>query len=88
MAAAGHDQAPLRIGVSGEEDHLGTFRIEGGALALSVDAWLHVILDDSGTPVYRRVALADIGTGRRESRRSWSGTSCKRTSCCGNCSTA
>ena len=42
-----------------EGDYLGTFEIPRDGAEITVDAWSSVIQDDSGTPVFRLVALVE-----------------------------
>ncbi|HEV7718526.1 MAG TPA: histidine kinase dimerization/phosphoacceptor domain -containing protein [Arsenicitalea sp.] len=52
--------APLSDAIVAKEDYIGTFKIERGDGAVSVDAWSNIIEDEDGKPIFRLVALADI----------------------------
>jgi two-component sensor histidine kinase len=56
-AVTSPDGKKLSQSIFQQEDHLGTFTIDGET-PVSVDAWSHIILDDSGEPTFRLVALA------------------------------
>lgn len=47
------------------EDHLGTFRIEGDN-ARVFDAWSNIIHDDNGVPAFRLAALVDVSSHQGE----------------------
>lgn len=53
---------PLAAAVTEGSDYLGTFRIErDGAEPTIVDAYANLIEDERGVPVYRLLALVDVG---------------------------
>jgi two-component sensor histidine kinase len=54
------DGRPLAAVIAGQEDYLGTFKIEHDAKAVAVDAWSNVIEDENGAPMFRLVALVDL----------------------------
>jgi PAS domain S-box-containing protein len=51
----------LSEAIAEDEDYVGVFTIEHGNSKVSVDAWSNVIQDDDGIPMFRLVALAEIG---------------------------
>jgi PAS domain S-box-containing protein len=55
------DRRRLSDAIADEQDYIGAFVIENGDTALTVDAWSNMIQDESGTPVFRLIALADAG---------------------------
>lgn len=57
IAAAADDNRLLRDAIKNDAEHIGEFRIERDAGAINVDVWSNTIEDDSGTPIYRLVAL-------------------------------
>ena len=56
IACAEGDDRSLGDAIKAGEDHIGDFRL--GSDGITVDAWSNVIEDESGTPLYRLVALA------------------------------
>jgi len=56
---------PLGEAIVTEVDYLGVFEIPAPDAPIVVDAWSNIIEDDAGTPMFRLVALADIGTRDR-----------------------
>lgn len=60
-SATAADGRALSEAVTGDDEHIGSFAIahEGGERL--VDAWSNVILDEDGSPLFRLVALAEIG---------------------------
>lgn len=60
-ASAGEDSRPLSEAVAAGDDYIGTFTIEHVDTAATVDAWSNIIEDDDGKPMFRLVALAEIG---------------------------
>jgi PAS domain S-box-containing protein len=58
-ASADGDWRQLSEAIADEQDYIGVFIIENGAGARKVDAWSNMIQDESGTPVFRLIALAD-----------------------------
>jgi two-component sensor histidine kinase len=69
------DADPRRLGeaVAGEQEYVGLFSIERGDGAVAVDAWSNLIQDEDGAPLFRLVALAEVGprgeTNREELER-------------------
>jgi len=61
----GVDGRKLSQAVFEQEDYLGIFIIPSNA-PVSIDAWSHVIVDDSGKPVFRLVALARTSAAARK----------------------
>jgi two-component sensor histidine kinase len=57
--SAGDDGALLSKAVTAGEDYIGVFRLEKEESRL-FDAWSNLIHDDSGAPMFRLVALADV----------------------------
>lgn len=55
------DGRQLAEAVSASEDYLGTFSLGDGDTAIIVDAWSSTIEDENGEPLFRLVALAEIG---------------------------
>lgn len=51
------------------EDYIGTFAIKSAATMVAVDAWSNIIQDDDGTPLFRLLALADVGSRDQPDRR-------------------
>ena len=60
-ASAEGDRRQLGEAIADERDYIGAFDIESGEIARKVDAWSNIIQDESGTPVFRLIALADAG---------------------------
>jgi two-component sensor histidine kinase len=58
-ALAAEDGRLLSEAIADDQEYIGAFRIGEGAAAAAVDAWSNVIQDDTGTPVFRLVALAE-----------------------------
>lgn len=57
LAAAADDDRLLRDAVKDDSEYIGEFRIEREAGVINVDVWSNTIEGDSGTPIYRLVAL-------------------------------
>lgn len=65
VASPRHDDTLLSDAVRTGEEYLGTFTIGVGDARLEVDAWSNTIEDNSGTPIFRLVALAGTGQANR-----------------------
>jgi PAS domain S-box-containing protein len=63
-AVTSPDGRKLSQSIFQQDDHIGTFVIDGDA-PVSVDAWSHIIQDDDGHPTFRLVALARTSAGER-----------------------
>jgi two-component sensor histidine kinase len=61
QATVDGDRRQLSEAIADEQDYIGAFVIENGDAAREVDAWSNMIHDESGTPVFRLIALADAG---------------------------
>jgi two-component sensor histidine kinase len=48
-----------------DEDYIGVFEISAPQRSTAVDVWSNIIQNDDGMPMFRLVALADIGTRDR-----------------------
>ncbi|OYY66481.1 sensor histidine kinase [Sphingomonas sp. 28-62-11] len=57
IAAAADDERLLRDAIENDADYIGEFRIDRETGTIHVDVWSNTIEDDSGTPIYRLVAL-------------------------------
>ncbi len=55
----------LSEAIVAESDYIGVFEIPAPDAPVVVDAWSNIIEDDAGAPMFRLVALADIGTRQR-----------------------
>ncbi len=66
VAAAAGDDRRLSEVVEADEEYLGCFVIERGDGAVDIDAWSNTIEDDDGRPMFRLVALAQIGQPRAD----------------------
>ena len=66
IAVAEGDDRLLSDAIVAGEDHLGSFRMGGATVegGVTVDAWSNVIQDDSGTALFRLVALAPMTRAR------------------------
>lgn len=60
-ASAKDDSRQLSAAVADGDDYIGTFTIEHVGNSATVDAWSNIIEDDDGKPMFRLVALAEIG---------------------------
>jgi PAS domain S-box-containing protein len=60
-ASANGDQRRLNEAIADEQDYVGAFVIENGDGARKVDAWSNIIQNEDGMPVFRLIALADVG---------------------------
>jgi PAS domain S-box-containing protein len=58
QAAEPSDDRRLGEAVAEEQDYLGVFDISGEGERVQVDAWSNEILDETGRPVFRLIALA------------------------------
>ena len=67
-AISAADGRPLSEAITDDDDYIGAFTIEHGDTQVEVDAWSNVIQDDGGTPIFRLVALAVIGTHGRKAQ--------------------
>lgn len=67
VATPAGDQTRLGDAVKSGEEYIGTFTIEQGGEPCDVDAWSNTIEDDSGTPIFRLVALAGVAKDRTDS---------------------
>jgi PAS domain S-box-containing protein len=73
-ALADGDRRKLSDAIADERDYIGAFLIENRDADRKVDAWSNMIQDESGTPVFRLIALADaerragLQTGELEQR--------------------
>ena len=65
IAAAEVGGRTLGDAIGNGEDHIGVFEIGTDDKRIAVDAWSNIIQNDDGTPIFRLVALADIGTRDR-----------------------
>lgn len=65
IAASEEAGRPLGEAIVKEADYLGVFEIPATDAPIVVDAWSNIIEDDDGAPMFRLVALADIGTRDR-----------------------
>lgn len=52
---------PLGEAVDAEQDYLGVFSLDADGDSTKVDVWSNIIRDDAGEPVFRLLALADVG---------------------------
>jgi PAS domain S-box-containing protein len=68
VAAAADDDRRLSEAVRTDEDYLGCFAIDGPDGRVEIDAWSNTIEDDSGSPMFRLVALAAVGQPRAEAQ--------------------
>lgn len=66
IAAPADDDRLLRDAVKSDVDYIGEFTIQQETGPVHVDAWSNTIEDDDGTPLFRLVALARIGSERAE----------------------
>ena len=55
------DGQPLSDAITRNEDYIGAFTFEHAGGPVEVDVWSNIIQDDAGSPIVRRVALAEIG---------------------------
>ncbi|HEY5289519.1 MAG TPA: histidine kinase dimerization/phosphoacceptor domain -containing protein [Caulobacteraceae bacterium] len=60
-ATASDDERRLSDAIADEQDYIGVFSIEKSGETGDVDAWSNIIEDDDGKPVFRLIALADVG---------------------------
>ena len=60
-SATAADGRALSEAVTGSEEYIGSFTIAHDGGERVVDAWSNVIQDDDGSPLFRLVALAEIG---------------------------
>lgn len=61
-SATGTDDGPkLSDAIADGEDYIGVFTIAHSDTVVEVEAWSNIIEDDNGTPMFRLVALAEIG---------------------------
>jgi PAS domain S-box-containing protein len=58
-ASGDADNRQLSQAIADEQDYIGAFVIENGDEVRKVDAWSNIIEDETGTPVFRLIALAD-----------------------------
>ena len=65
ITAAEDDGQNLSEAISGGEDYVGVFETVQQGETVIIDAWSNVILDDDGTPMFRLVALAAVGSRDR-----------------------
>lgn len=59
-ANAAESGRPLKEAIAEGEDYIGVFSLGKGSAAPAIHAWSNIIEDDSGTPIFRLVALAKI----------------------------
>ncbi len=65
LVAAEADGRKLGDVIVKGEDYIGMFEIESAGAKIAVDAWSNIIQNDDGTPLFRLLALADVGTRDR-----------------------
>ncbi|MEO6091562.1 MAG: sensor histidine kinase [Novosphingobium sp.] len=61
IASRAQDRDELGQAVESGEDYVGRFTIRIDDRSIEVDAWSNVIHDDDEVPIYRLVALAEVG---------------------------
>jgi len=61
-----NDDLTLSDAIIGRSDYIGTFLISRDDTEITVDAWSNIIESDSGWPLFRLVALAEIGVARTD----------------------
>lgn len=61
VATGSDNDRKLREAVADDEEYLGTFTITRDDGAAMVDAWSNTIENDAGTPMFRLVALVELG---------------------------
>lgn len=66
IAAPEDDDRLLRDAVNSDVDYIGEFLIRQEAGPIVVDAWSNTIEDEDGTPLFRLVALAPVGSEREQ----------------------
>lgn len=62
LTVSGGSGAMLSDAIVTGADYIGIFEIPTPEAPIVVDAWSNIIQDDAGAPIFRLVALADIGT--------------------------
>lgn len=64
ISSAAGDDRPLSDALMAGDDHIGSFRVGPEGNGITVDAWSNVIEDETGTALFRLVALAPVNPNR------------------------